>query len=153
MTGSYLSDEKHFMFHRTDKRLHIRIEISESKHPAKFAGSVQAEGGMIMARKMFSWYSLGALIIVEGTMDQHMMNLFLRTIFTPICELFFLEVMSTTSMTFWCVIKLAVYARGSKNTRTSSLYSFGQQSFQTWTCSRICEFTSIGFSCHRFSTP
>ncbi|GFX81619.1 transposable element Tcb1 transposase [Trichonephila clavipes] len=46
-------------------------ETSERNHPATIAGTVQAGGGSIMVWGMFSWHSLGSLIIVEGTMDQY----------------------------------------------------------------------------------
>ena len=59
------------MLHRPDGRWRIRCETSESKHPATIAGRVQAGGGSILVWGMFSWYSLGALRIVEGTMDQY----------------------------------------------------------------------------------
>ncbi|GFT24033.1 transposable element Tcb1 transposase [Trichonephila clavipes] len=49
----------------------IRRETSERNHPATIAGTVQAGGGSIMVWGMFSWHSLGSLIIVEGTMDQY----------------------------------------------------------------------------------
>ncbi|GFT70127.1 transposable element Tcb1 transposase [Trichonephila clavipes] len=65
------SDESRFMLHRTDGRWCIRRETSERKHPATIAGTVQAGGGSIMVWGMFSWHSLGSLIIVEGTMDQY----------------------------------------------------------------------------------
>ncbi|KFM75978.1 Transposable element Tcb1 transposase, partial [Stegodyphus mimosarum] len=65
------SDESRFMLHRTDGRWRIRRETSERNHPATIAGTVQAGGGSIMVWGMFSWHSLGSLIIVEGTMDQY----------------------------------------------------------------------------------
>ncbi|GFT13555.1 transposable element Tcb1 transposase [Trichonephila clavipes] len=65
------SDESRFMLHRTDGRWRIRRETSERSHPATTAGTVQAGGGSIMVWGMFSWHSLGSLIIVEGTMDQY----------------------------------------------------------------------------------
>ncbi|GFX13012.1 transposable element Tcb1 transposase [Trichonephila clavipes] len=65
------SDESRFMLHRTDGRWRIRRETSERNHPATIAGTVQARGGSIMVWGMFSWHSLGSLIIVEGTTDQY----------------------------------------------------------------------------------
>ncbi|GFX41209.1 transposable element Tcb1 transposase [Trichonephila clavipes] len=65
------SDESRFMLHRTDGRWRIRRETSERNHPATIAGTVQARGGSIMVWGMFSWHSLGSLIIVEGTIDQY----------------------------------------------------------------------------------
>ncbi|GFU65333.1 transposable element Tcb1 transposase [Trichonephila clavipes] len=59
------------MLHRIDERWRIRRETSVSKHPATIAGTVQAGGGSIMVWGMFSWYCLGSLIIVKGTMDQY----------------------------------------------------------------------------------
>ncbi|GFU98117.1 ryanodine receptor [Trichonephila clavipes] len=64
-------DESRFMLHRTDGRWRIRRETSERNHPATIAGTVQARGWSIMVWGMFSWHSLGSLIIVEGTMDQY----------------------------------------------------------------------------------
>ncbi|GFW53694.1 transposable element Tcb1 transposase [Trichonephila clavipes] len=60
------SDESRFMLHRTYGRWRIRRETSERNHPATIAGTVQAG-----VWGMFSWHSLGSLIIVEGTMDQY----------------------------------------------------------------------------------
>ncbi|GFY09307.1 tigger transposable element-derived protein 1 [Trichonephila clavipes] len=59
------SDESRFMLHRTDGRWRIRRETSERNHPATIAGKVQAGGGSIMVWRMFSWHSLGSLIIVD----------------------------------------------------------------------------------------
>ncbi len=59
------------MLHRTDGRWRIRRETSENKHPVTIARRVQGGGGSILVRGMFSWHSLGVLIVVEGTMDQH----------------------------------------------------------------------------------
>lgn len=64
------SDESRFLLHRTDGRWRIRRETSENRHPATIAGRVQAGGGSVMVWGMFSWHSLGALIVVDGTMDQ-----------------------------------------------------------------------------------
>ncbi|GFV03194.1 transposable element Tcb1 transposase [Trichonephila clavipes] len=65
------SDESRFMLYRTIGRWRIRRETSEGNHPATIAGTVQAGGGSIMVWGMFSWHSLGSMIIVEGTMDQY----------------------------------------------------------------------------------
>ncbi|GFY25852.1 hypothetical protein TNCV_1916021 [Trichonephila clavipes] len=45
--------------------------------------------------------------------------LYLRTLSTPICALFFLRMMASTSRTTQSVIQLAVHVLGSKSTRMS----------------------------------
>ncbi|GFS85606.1 transposable element Tcb1 transposase [Trichonephila clavipes] len=94
------SDESRFMLHRTDGRWRIRRETSERNPPATIAGTVQARGRSIMVWGMFSWHSLGSLIIVEGTIDQYTStHLSLRTMSTPTCALFFLRMMASSSRT------------------------------------------------------
>ncbi|GFT23280.1 transposable element Tcb1 transposase [Trichonephila clavipes] len=121
------SDESRFMLHRTDGRWRIRRETSERNHPATIAGTVQAGGGSIMVWGMFSWHSLGSLIIVEGTMDQYKYASVLADHVHPTCALFFLRMMASSSRTMRGAIQLPVYVRGSKSTSMSLPSSPGQQ--------------------------
>ncbi|GFT26790.1 transposable element Tcb1 transposase [Trichonephila clavipes] len=100
------------MLHRTDGRWRTRCETSERNYPATIAGTVQAGGGSTMVWGMFSWHSLGSLIIVEGTMDQYKM-------------------MASSSRTMRGAIQLPVYVRGAKSTRMSLPSSPGQQTHLT----------------------
>ena len=125
------TDESRFMLHRTDGRWRIRRETSESKHPATIAGRVQAGGGSILVWGMFSWYSLGALRIVEGTMDQHKYASILADHVHPYMRHVIPRMMASTSRTMRRVTQLAVYVHGSKNTRMSLPYSLDLQILRT----------------------
>lgn len=65
------SDESHFMLYWTDGHWHIWYETSETKHPSFIARRIQVREREHYGLWNISWYSLGTLIIVEGTMDQH----------------------------------------------------------------------------------
>ncbi|GFU67693.1 transposable element Tcb1 transposase [Trichonephila clavipes] len=125
------SDESRFMLHRTDGRWRIRRETSERNHPATIAGTVQAGGGSIMVWGMFSWHSLGSLIIVEGTMDQYKYASVLADHVHPYMRIVFLRMMASSSRTMRGAIQLPVHVRGSKSTRMSLPSSPGQQSHLT----------------------
>ncbi|GFV72266.1 transposable element Tcb1 transposase [Trichonephila clavipes] len=120
------------MLHRTDGRWRIRRETSERNHPATIAGMVQAGGGSIMVWGMFSWHSLGSLIIVEGTMDQYKYASVLADHVHPYMRILFsLRMMASSSRTMRGAIQLSVYVRGSKSTRMSFPSSPGQQTHLT----------------------
>ncbi|KFM58577.1 hypothetical protein X975_16862, partial [Stegodyphus mimosarum] len=77
---------------------------------------------------IFSWHSLGALVFVEGTMDQQKYASFLVDHVHS-----FLKMMASANRTMRSVshTQLAVYVHGSKNTRMSLPYFPGQQSPRT----------------------
>ncbi|KAJ8896048.1 hypothetical protein PR048_001389 [Dryococelus australis] len=64
------SDELRFQLHRRDGRQRVRRETSENRHPASIARRTQGEGGSVMVWGMFSWYPLGPIIRVEGTLGR-----------------------------------------------------------------------------------
>ncbi|GFW80250.1 transposable element Tcb1 transposase [Trichonephila clavipes] len=120
-----LSDELHFMLHRTAGRWRIRRKTSESKHPATTPG--MAGGGSIRLRRMFSWHSLGSLIIVEGMIDQYKYELVLM----DHAAIFSLRMMASNSRTIQSVIQLEVYVRVSKSTKMSLPFSPGKKTHLT----------------------
>ncbi|GFY66768.1 transposable element Tcb1 transposase [Trichonephila inaurata madagascariensis] len=109
------------MLHRTDGHWHIRRETYKRKHPVTIAGTIQA--GALWSVGMFFWYSLGSLIIVEGTMEEYKYV----SVLASHVHCFF----SSTSRTMWSIIQLAVYVRGSKSTRMSLPFSPAQQTHLT----------------------
>ena len=64
------SDESRFVLHRVDGRWRIRRETSERQHSETLIGRTQAGGGSVMVWGIVSWYSLGPLIPIEGTLNR-----------------------------------------------------------------------------------
>ncbi|GFS32222.1 meiosis-specific coiled-coil domain-containing protein MEIOC [Trichonephila inaurata madagascariensis] len=82
--------------------------VKHLKHPSTIACRIQAEGGNIMVRGMFSWHSLGALIIGEGTLDhQRYTSVLVEHVYLNM-QIFFLSTMSSTIKTMRYVIQFAV---------------------------------------------
>ena len=63
------SDESQFVIHHANGCIRICLLLSKQLLPQYTAGHTQASGDSIMLWGMFSWESLGPMVVVEQTLN------------------------------------------------------------------------------------
>jgi len=58
------SDESRFLLRHSDGRVRIRHKENENMDPSCLVTTVQAGGGGVMVWGMFSWHTLGPLVLI-----------------------------------------------------------------------------------------
>ena len=65
------SDESRFGLFHSDGRARVWRRVGERYHPDCLAPTVKFGGGSVMVWGCFSWWGVGPLVVVKGTLDQN----------------------------------------------------------------------------------
>ena len=65
------SDESRFSLFHNDGRVGVWRTAGERYHPDCLSPTVKYGGGSVMVWGCFSWWGMGPLVVVEGTLNQH----------------------------------------------------------------------------------
>ncbi len=160
------SDESRFLLRHSDGRVRNWCKEHESMDPPCLVSTVQAGGGGVMVRGIFSWHTLGLLVPIEHRLNTTAYRSIVADHVHPFITTVTHLLMATSSRIMHHVTKLKSSQTGFLNMTMSSLYSNGlhshqisiQQStfgmwwngrFTSWMCSRLICSNCVMLSCQQ----
>ncbi len=124
------SDESRFLLRYSDGRVRIWRKEHESMDPSCLVSTVQAGGGGVMVCGIFSWHTLGSLVLIEHHLNATAYPSIVADHVHPFITTVYPSSDATSSRIMHHATKLKSSQTGFLNMKISSLYSNGLHSHQ-----------------------